>query len=122
MALEAAGVHLVAPVFSEAGTSLDVPSLTGAIIPALEDADGEHLVIVDLGGDDGGATALGRFGEWCKRIRMRCCMSSIVTAISWQILSRPFRTCVRSRLRRICMRRGLVDNAHLKDERPTRSS
>lgn len=27
--LEQAGVHLVAPVFSEAGTSLDVPSLTG---------------------------------------------------------------------------------------------
>ena len=58
--LEQAGVHLVAPVFSEAGTSLDVPSLTGAIIPALEDADGEHLVIVDLGGDDVGATALGQ--------------------------------------------------------------
>ena len=36
--LEQAGVHLVAPVFSEAGTSLDVPSLTGAIMPALEDA------------------------------------------------------------------------------------
>ena len=61
--LEQAGVHLVAPVFSEAGTSLDVPSLTGAIMPALEDADDEHLVIVDLGGDDAGATALGRFSR-----------------------------------------------------------
>ena len=50
--LESAGAHLVAPVFSEAGTSLDVPSLTGAIMPTLEDASEEHPVIVDLGGDD----------------------------------------------------------------------
>lgn len=61
--LEEAGVKLVAPVFSEAGTNLDVPSLTGAIIPALEGADAEHLVIVDLGGDDVGAGSLGRFSK-----------------------------------------------------------
>lgn len=59
--LEAAGVKLVAPVFSEAGTSLDVPSLTGAIIPALEGATEQAMVIVDLGGDDVGAGSLGRF-------------------------------------------------------------
>ncbi|MEI3377708.1 MAG: hypothetical protein V8R08_07800 [Coriobacteriales bacterium] len=61
--LEQAGVRLVAPVFSEAGTGLDVPSLTGAIAPSFEQADDTHLVIVDLGGDDVGATALGRFSK-----------------------------------------------------------
>lgn len=60
---EEAGIDLVAPVFSEAGTGLDVPSLTGAIIPALERATGESLVLVDLGGDDAGAASIGRFSK-----------------------------------------------------------
>lgn len=66
-ALEQGGVRLVAPVFAEAGTSLDVPSLSGQIIPALQGAGegaGEGtIVIVDAGGDDVGATALGRFAH-----------------------------------------------------------
>ena len=61
--LEEAGVHLIAPVFSEAGTSLDIPSLTGAIEPAFADASSDSMVIVDLGGDDVGAAALGRFSS-----------------------------------------------------------
>lgn len=36
--LEAAGVRLVAPVFAEAGASLDVPSLTGGVEAALAEA------------------------------------------------------------------------------------
>ena len=59
--LEEHGVRLVAPVFAEAGTSLDVPSLTGGIVPAIQAADDMHIVIIDAGGDDVGATALGRF-------------------------------------------------------------
>lgn len=61
--LEDRGVKLVAPVFAERGTSLDVPSLTGAIIPAIDAASDDGLVIIDAGGDDVGATALGRFSE-----------------------------------------------------------
>jgi hypothetical protein len=61
--LEDHGVSLIAPVFSEAGTSLDVPSLTGAIEPAFRDVADDSLVIVDLGGDDVGAAALGRFSK-----------------------------------------------------------
>lgn len=100
--LEAQGVKVVAPVFAEVGTSLDVPSLTGAVVPAIEDAyrlaaeatalateapapvAGEgapqgmgapgcagaapqgtrpRVVIIDVGGDDAGATALGRFAR-----------------------------------------------------------
>ena len=40
--LEEAGVRLIAPVFGGAGTSLDVPSLTGAVVPAIEAAYAEE--------------------------------------------------------------------------------
>lgn len=63
--LEQAGVRLIAPVFGRAGTSLDVPSVTGELAVAAEDAyrdeTGSTAVIVDAGGDDVGATALARF-------------------------------------------------------------
>ena len=59
--LEEAGVELVAPVFSEAGTSLDVPSLTGRIEPAITDVNDASFTLIDAGGDDVGATALGRY-------------------------------------------------------------
>ena len=62
-ALEAKGIELVAPVFSEAGTSLDVPSLTGRIQPAIQDASNEHIVLIDVGGDDAGSVALGRYAK-----------------------------------------------------------
>ncbi len=103
--LEQSNVKLVAPVFAEAGTTLDIPSLTGAIIPSIEAAystsrgaasdassatsrrasykeadkstdEGYHatnaqsranpstdIVIIDAGGDDVGAAALGRFAH-----------------------------------------------------------
>lgn len=60
--LETAGVNLIAPVFAEAGTSLDVPSLTGKVDTALRAAS-KGYVIVDAGGDDVGATALGRYAR-----------------------------------------------------------
>lgn len=79
--LEERGVRLIAPVFGGAGTSLDVPSLTGAVVPAIEaayaaaaeragaaegegavsDAVPRRIVVIDAGGDDVGATALARF-------------------------------------------------------------
>lgn len=62
--LESKGVRLIAPVFAEAGTSLDVPSLTGQIAPAIGDAQEGSHVIVDAGGDDAGATALGRYARF----------------------------------------------------------
>lgn len=73
--LEGGGVRLVAPVFAEAGSSLDVPSLTRSVAPALEraralaengscsDARIGALALVDAGGDDVGARALGRFAH-----------------------------------------------------------
>lgn len=97
--LEARGIRVVSPVFAGSGSNLDVPSLTGAIAPAVEeawaaadarmggrrDADGVEkaekadgasrpspshspsfsstLVVIDVGGDDAGAYALGRFAR-----------------------------------------------------------
>ena len=54
--LAARGVRMIAPTF--AGTTLDTPSLSAAIPAAFES---EGAVILDVGGDDAGATALGRF-------------------------------------------------------------
>lgn len=66
--LDDAGVRVIAPVF--AGTNLDGPSLSGTILPAIEQAqytpeagEPERLLIIDAGGDDVGATALGRFAH-----------------------------------------------------------
>lgn len=70
--LERAGVRVVSPVL--AGTSLDTPSLSGTVATAIDEAhsrsaseppvaDGvpAHVLVIDAGGDDVGATALGRF-------------------------------------------------------------
>ncbi len=66
--LDKAGVRCIAPVF--AGSNVDGPSLSGTIAPAIEAAqrswesgDTRPLAIVDAGGDDVGATALGRFAR-----------------------------------------------------------
>lgn len=74
--LENAGVNLIAPIL--AGSSLDTPSISGAVTTAIEsaysafgEAKGEaeaedvpsQVVIIDAGGDDVGATVLGRFSE-----------------------------------------------------------
>ncbi len=52
--LEAMGVTVVPPVF--AGTTLDVPAISPAAAAAI--ADGRDLTLIDVGGDDAGATVL----------------------------------------------------------------
>jgi len=56
--LERRGVRVISPTF--AGTTLDTPSLSGAVYSAF---DTEGAVVFDVGGDDVGATALGRFSK-----------------------------------------------------------
>lgn len=71
--LEEAGVKVEAPVF--AGTALDAPSLTGVLHASLKrvrssekrDALKPAKLIIDAGGDDVGATALGRFSSSVKQ-------------------------------------------------------
>ncbi len=56
--LAAGGIRLISPTF--AGTTLETPSLSAEVYSAFE-SDG--VVILDVGGDDAGATALGRFAK-----------------------------------------------------------
>ncbi len=53
-------VRLIAPVY--ANSTLDIPSLSPAIHSVLSD-ESDGLVIIDAGGDDVGATALGQFAR-----------------------------------------------------------
>lgn len=57
--LESRGIRLIAPRYSR--STLDIPSLPAEIASTFEDDGG--YVIVDVGGDDAGATALGRFAS-----------------------------------------------------------
>lgn len=57
-----AGMDLVAPLY--AGTALDSPGLSGKVSTVVQQAYEEparRRVVIDAGGDDVGATALGRF-------------------------------------------------------------
>lgn len=55
------GVNLIAPELAK--TALDVPSLSGRIESSIIEAsqNSEAMLIIDAGGDDVGATVLGRF-------------------------------------------------------------
>lgn len=64
--LEPAGIRLIAPVLAR--TTLDTPSLTGELDVAIEQAatDPNHRLVIDVGGDDDGATTIGR---WSMRLK-----------------------------------------------------
>lgn len=113
--LEKHGIDLVAPVFSERGTSLDVPSITGRVQPALDIAHEGSYTIVDVGGDDAGAFALGRFARIVK-----------TQPYAFLLVANAYRNLVRDpddaveNLREIELASSLqatavVSNAHLKD-------
>jgi len=61
--MEANGVRVVKPDF--AATSVDIPSLSAGIDAAI--LDESSTVILDVGGDDEGARALGRFKPYFDR-------------------------------------------------------
>ena len=54
--MEQRGIELIAPPYAR--SNVDLPSLTGQVDSAID--SGRHLVI-DVGGDDAGAAALGRY-------------------------------------------------------------
>lgn len=114
--LEEHGVELVAPVFAEVGSSLDVPSLTGKIAPSIESAGTSQLVIIDAGGDDVGATALGRFS---RAIAHRNHAMLAVVNRYRNMVQDPFDAARNlSEIEQACRLEitGLVSNAHLLDE------
>lgn len=113
--LEEYGINLVSPIFSESGSSLDVPSLTGRIEPVIQAACHSHIVIVDAGGDDAGATVLGRFAP---QIRMRNYAMFYVANRFRNLVQNPYEAV--KNLREIELASHLrvsaiVNNSHLKD-------
>lgn len=57
--LEAAGVRVETPLY--ANTNVDIPALTGSMGALIEDP--AYDVVLDVGGDDLGAKAVGRYSE-----------------------------------------------------------
>ncbi len=61
--LEQAGVSVIAP--SYAGTNVDIPVLPPEIMRIFEEKDAQ--IVLDVGGDDDGAIALGRYKQYFDR-------------------------------------------------------
>lgn len=112
--LESEGIRVLMPTF--AMTSVDIPALP-AQIQSVFDEKNEHVVF-DVGGDDTGATALGRYAHFFEKEKenLRCLF--VINAM------RPLtRTCddVLDLMHRISLRSrmqftGLVNNTNLQGE------
>lgn len=115
--LEEGGVSLIAPVL--AGTTLDSPSLSGATVQAVEAAWAKPdacRVILDAGGDDVGATALGRFSH---AVRAGAYGMLCVVNARRNLTQDPTEAaCVLGQVERASRLRatGIVDNTHLQGE------
>ena len=114
--LDASGVQLLKPPF--AGTALDAPMLSGRIATEIEcaQADPMRVVVLDVGGDDAGATALGSFSDAVKQGPFA--MLYVVNALREQTLE-P--TSALDLLREIeaashCRATHVVNNTHLQRE------
>ncbi len=68
--LENSGIRVTSPL--SAGSTLDSPFLSSAILSAFEQED--EYVVIDVGGDDVGATALGRFEKYIKALDEYQCL------------------------------------------------
>lgn len=66
--LEDEGIKVVCPV--AAGSTLDSPFLSSQIYTAIDQKEG--YVVIDVGGDDAGATALGIFDKNIKQTDYKC--------------------------------------------------
>ncbi len=58
--LEKAGIELISPTF--ANTNVDLPALPSAVYSLMQNK--ENYVVLDIGGDDRGAYALGRYRDY----------------------------------------------------------
>ena len=61
--LEGMGIQMVCPIY--ANTNLDLPSLGPEVYSVFASKD-DRYVILDVGGDDAGAAALGRYAQMIK--------------------------------------------------------
>lgn len=111
--LQQNGVRLIQPVY--ANSTLDVPAISPAVSVALS-GGGDGTVILDVGGDDVGATALGQFSAAIAQhpyemyyvvnhYRPLSAGAQETTELLWEIEAA-------SRLKAT----GVVNNSHLKQE------
>ncbi len=108
------GIRMIAPVF--AGSTLDAPSLSGAIEPAIESASENHYVIIDVGGDEVGATSLGRFSAAINKMDYR--MLYVVNAYRnlTQDADEAYAVLREIEEKTGLKASGIINNSHLKQE------
>ena len=101
--LRNAGVRLIAPVMAR--TTLDTPSLSGELDAAigLTAADPNARLIIDVGGDDDGATTIGRWAGMLSSANAR--VLYVVSA---------FRALTQTPTEAAAMLPDIEDHAHLK--------
>lgn len=112
--IEKLGVKLIAPELAK--TALDVPSLSGRIESAIIEAqrDPHHLLIIDAGGDDVGATVLGRFAPVIVKAPyemfyvINACRDGSTTPSDTLMLMREIESMARLRVT------SVINNTHLK--------
>lgn len=119
--LEQHGIRLVAPQF--AGTALDSPALSAKIIPTIhwgqDDVFGngnKRLVLLDVGGDDVGATALGRFAPTISQATYEMLYILNARRSATQSASSAVTILDEIQYRSHLTVTGLVNNTHLQDE------
>lgn len=114
--LQGAGIRLIAPEFAR--TALDTPSVSGRIDVAVEEARNEpnRLIIFDVGGDDAGATALGRFASTIAAGPYT--MLYVVNALREQVLEPSEALDVLDEIQQQAhlQATAIVNNTHLKEQ------
>lgn len=105
------GVRVISPTF--AGTTLDTPALSGAVSAAF---DTTGAVIFDVGGDDVGATALGRYSKEISAIDHE--MLYVINHYRNLTAEPAEAAALLAEIESACHLRatGVVNNSHLRDE------
>ena len=118
--LKQKGIELIAPVL--ANTSVDVPSISAGVYGAIEWAqqnsgsNSKRLLVIDAGGDDVGATALGRFASHIKRDKYAMLYVVNMYRNLTQSPAQAVQILREIELKSSLSATGIVNNSHLKGE------
>uniref|UniRef100_UPI0023EF7FC4 ParA family protein n=1 Tax=Slackia piriformis TaxID=626934 RepID=UPI0023EF7FC4 len=113
--LESRGIRIIAPVFAQ--SMLDTPSLPGSMQVAIEHASDTRPLIIDMGGDDEGAKAMGRFSDAVKSSAAPYAMLYVIN--ERREIESPEETAqMLKKIERRCKLEatGVVNNTHLSEE------
>lgn len=113
--LESRGIRIIAPVFAQ--SMLDTPSLPGSMQVAIEHASDTRPLIIDMGGDDEGAKAMGRFSDAVKSSAAPYAMLYVIN--ERREIESPEETAqMLKEIERRCKLEatGVVNNTHLSEE------